>query len=67
MSSDAVVQRFIGAITDNMMTDAEAVMMRPSKDIFELGISIGKYQGQKMALSILTDILYDDEEKERKS
>lgn len=62
-----LIGAYIGALKHEQAEIAEAAMLRPKKELFELGESAGRYQGLERALEILEDILSDEREKERKS
>ena len=64
-TESTIIQRLMGAIHDQQTSIAEAGMLRPETEVLRYGVQAGKYQGLQMALDILSDILSDNDEKER--
>lgn len=58
---------YIGELKREQAEIAESAMLRPKRELFELGEVAGRYQGLSKALEILEAVLSDEREKEKRS
>ena len=65
--SDQLITRFIGEAKAALAQIAEDSMSFPKSDPFGHGEQCGRYQGLKLALEIMEDVLRDNYEKEKRS
>lgn len=65
--SHPTIIKFVSEVKRKMAEHAESAMIRPKRELFEAGESVGRYQGMQAALDILDEILSDQYEKEIRS
>lgn len=61
------LERFLHEAKKALGQNAEDSMMFPKADPFEHGVQVGKYQGMRMAMDLVEDIIRDNLEKENHS